>query len=481
MKRFLCVLCVATAAALALPVSSCKKENEETERGRYAITAAYYGGNTVESVCEFSFYNSTDEGIETLEFNLWGNAYRKDATYAAVNEADSAFYSGESYGGESVESVTGCESFEIGGEDENLLYVHLDEAIFPGERHTVTINYTLTLANVNHRTGLTESGVNLGNFYPQLCAYFNGGYAENPYYSLGDPFVAECADYEVKLKLPKGYVAATSGIRQSARADGEYAEYVFSLDCARDFAAVLYKNAKTLEKSVNGTAVTLYYTGESAPQTVFLAVCESFEYFSDAFGEYAYPTFTAAYVPLNVSGMEYPCLTMISDSLSESDAVYAAVHETAHQWWYSMVGSDQVNESWQDEGLAEYSTLCFFAENPVYGYTKTAMLGSAIKAYRGYYSVYSQLFGETDTTMSRSLKDFSGEYEYVNIAYNKGLLLFENLHAAMGGEKFFKALRSYFDDCKFTIAAKEQLIARFAALHDTEGVFDSFLNGKVVI
>lgn len=257
--------------------------------------------------------------------------------------------------------------------------------------------------------------------------------------------------------------------------------YRYQLKRARDFAAVLSKKFKVVSREAGGCEVKLYYTGNSEPKRQLDAACESLEYFSDTFGDYAYPTLSVVFTPLYVSGMEYPALTMINSALGEADAVYTVAHENAHQWWYAMVGNDQVNCAWQDEGLAEYSTVCFFEKHPSYGFTRTAALGSAIKSYRAYYSVYNQIFGKADTTMTRSLNSFSSDYEYVNIAYNKGLLMFETVRTAMGDSKFFSATKRYFETNRFKIASPEELISHYAKLHDVEGLFASYIDGKVII
>ena len=31
-------------------------------------------------------------------------------------------------------------------------------------------------------------------------------------------------------------------------------------------------------------------------------------------------------------------------------------HEVAHQWWYSLVGNDQIDEPWLDEAFAQFTT-----------------------------------------------------------------------------------------------------------------------------
>ena len=147
-----------------------------------------------------------------------------------------------------------------------------------------------------------------------------------------------------------------------------------------------------------------------------------------------------------------------------------------------MAGSDQINNAWQDEGLAEYSALCFFEEHPDYGFTRTGLINSATEAYRAYYSVYNQIFGDADTTMGRHLKDFVSDYEYVNIAYNKGLIMFDSLRTSIGDDRFFKGLKSYFESANGKIATPEQLIESFTATGvDIAGFFDSFLEGKIII
>ncbi|MCM1438652.1 MAG: M1 family metallopeptidase [Roseburia sp.] len=483
MKKTFIIFTAAAITLAALPFTACKK-SEGNGVSRYEITAAYNAEErTISGAADFTFYNSTDNEISDLQFNLWGNAFRENAAYKPVSDSlfAKAYYAGKSYGSETVEKVEGCASWEVGGEDENILNVVLNSPVYPEQSVKVTITYTLNLAKINHRTGVTEDTVNLGNFYPVLCAYSTEGFITAPYYPNGDPFVSECADFDVTLSLPRGYTAATSGKEVSRSEAGEVVTTRYELKKARDFAAVLSDKFKTVEREVDGCAVTVFYCGDTEPVRETDAACESLAYYSRTFGKYAYPTLSVVFTPLYVSGMEYPALTMINSALDEADGVYTVAHENAHQWWYAMVGNDQINCAWQDEGLAEYSTLCFFENHPAYGFTRTQTLGAAIKSYRAYYSVYNQIFGKADTTMTRSLKDFDSEYEYVNIAYNKGLLMFETVRTAMGDKKFFEAAKSYFENNRFKIASPEELISHFAARHDVEGLFSSYIDGKAVI
>ena len=69
-------------------------------------------------------------------------------------------------------------------------------------------------------------------------------------------------------------------------------------------------------------------------------------------------------------GMEYGALVYISlDVTDQLQYQGVIVHEIAHQWWYGLVGNNQILTAWIDEGLAEYCTAVFFETHPQYGKT----------------------------------------------------------------------------------------------------------------
>ena len=84
--------------------------------------------------------------------------------------------------------------------------------------------------------------------------------------------------------------------------------------------------------------------------------------------------------------------------------------------------------------------------------------------------------------MTRNLSTFASDYEYNNITYNKGLLLFDMLRKSVGDEKFFGCLKGYFADYDGKIASAEGLVSEFMKSGvDIEGVFTSFTEGKILI
>ena len=484
MKKLLCVALLSVCLAFSLPFFvSCKKEQKVGSR--YEITAEFVPETaTVTGTVKVTFENLTDNELEVLKFQLYPNAYRKDALYAPVSKEvkNSAYYAGESYGEMVISSVNGAKGWEVMGEDENILYAYLPQALFPEDKVVLDIGFMVKLAKVNHRTGIAEKTVNLGNFFPILCAYQNGGFVETAYYSDGDPFLSDCADFKVTLKLPKEYTVASTGEIVSERTLESKKEYLFSAEKVRDFALVLSNKFRVTQATVNGKTLSYYYyADENAEQTLSVA-CEAFAYFEKTFGEYPYTTYAVTQTGFCHGGMEYPRLAMVSADLAGTELYRAVAHETAHQWWYAVVGSNQIENAWQDEGLAEYSALCFFEEHPSYGVKREDEVLSALKEYRSYYDVYGSVLGRTDTKMTRHLKEYLSDYEYKCLSYDKAVVMLDALRKSVGDKKFFAGLRRYYADNRYKIATPYNMVGSFEKVGlDVAGFFDSFLEGKGVL
>ena len=460
MKRFVLFLSV---LALVLPLFSFAGcSGGEVPRSKYDISAAYEEG-VLSAEMRFTYRNAEECEMPVLEFNLYGNAYREGAALSPVSRSyrAKAYYNGDSYGNMEITEVSPCAAWEVCGQDENILRVELEKPVSPGGETTVTIRYTLALAEVEHRTGIARRAVNLGNFYPILCVYEpENGFYECEYYSHGDPFYSECADYTVEFTAGAEYVVASSGAVSAATAAGGKKTYSMELSNARDFAIVLSDEFTLLQGRAGDVNVLYYsYSDENAAETLALLE-ESVSCFSDTFGEYPYQTYSAVQTGFCYGGMEYPALAMLSDFLGRSSYEYAAVHETAHQWWYAAVGNNELEYAWLDEGLAEYSTALFFEEHPQYGQKAEDILAGARKVYGAFHTVQEQLTGGEDTSMSRHLRDF-GEYEYAVISYDKGMLLFDTLRAALGERRFLSALKKYCRENAGGIATPDTLKAAF--------------------
>ncbi len=460
-------------------------ENKAKVHTVYEITAEYVPETmTLTGTNKVTFENATDSALSVLKFQLYANAYRKDAKESPVLKSylNAAYYQGESFGEMVISSVTGAKNWEILGDDENILYVYLQEELYPNESLVVDIGFLVKLARVNHRTGGTQHTVNLANAFPVLCGVEGDAFKETYYTAIGDPFYQDFADYTVSLTLPKEYAVAATGTLVQENVLESKRAYVFSAPCVRDFAAVCSAKFRLLQKDVGGNVVEYYYYADAQAEKTLDLIAEAFSFFEKTFGEYPYARYAVAQTGFCYGGMEYPCLSMISDELTGEAQVRAIVHETAHQWWGVAVGSNQIDNAWQDEGVAEYSALAFFDTYEKYGVARDRAVQDALKEYRSYYDVYGSVLGRTDTKMTRALDGYVSEYEYKCLAFDKAVVMLDTLRKAVGDDAFFDGLREYYKHNLYKTARAEDFIAAFERVGlDVDGFFESFLQGKAIL
>ena len=119
--------------------------------------------------------------------------------------------------------------------------------------------------------------------------------------------------------------------------------------------------------------------------------------------------------------------------------------------------------------------------------TKTVVPDNIIKnqtnSYVTFIEVYSSVFESVDTSMNRELNEYGTEYEYVYIAYVKGMLFFDSLRELVGDKRFFVALKDYFNSNCFSIATPETLLNSFekSTKLNLKDYFASWINGNVEI
>src|SRR5206468_11046822 len=87
--------------------------------------------------------------------------------------------------------------------------------------------------------------------------------------------------------------------------------------------------------------------------SVLLAAArEALRSLSERYGRYPWRTYTIVVPPdLRAVGIEYPTLSFVGIS---GYGRLIVNHETAHQWFYSLVGNDQARDPWLDETLATW-------------------------------------------------------------------------------------------------------------------------------
>ena len=437
-----------------------------------------------------TYYNNSENMFNSLYFHLYPNAFREGSKLSVVSTTDfaKAYPNGQSYGNIEIKNVyNGVYQFKysLQGEEMNILEVKLEKPLYPDEKVEINIDFDVTLANVNHRLGYGENTINFGNFYPIACVYEDGkGFSMSPYHSNGDPFYSECANYEVEISYANGFEIASTGSAISQKEENGFKTATFKGENVRDFAFVLSKNFEKVSKKVDGVNVNYYgYKGDKNLDNPLKVSADALKTFNNYFGEYPYKELNVVKTNFVHGGMEYPELVYISDDISdEKDLNYVIVHEIAHQWWYGVVGNDEYNHAWIDEGLAEYSTLLFFEENKSYGENYKTMIANAQKNYLTFEDVFEKVTGEVDRRMDRPINEFATEPEYSLLTYTKSVLMFNSLRDLLGKNRLKKVFRNIYEDYQFKIISPEELIALFVREggREMESFFNNWLQGKII-
>lgn len=487
MKKSICfavavVLCVSVLCFFGCSPNA--MESAIKNGDDYTIVCAYdEKAHALSAVQTVEVKNRSENSFSALKFHIFANQYRQDAangvvpaTYKAI-----AYPNGESFGDITFDSakVNGVAvAFVIEGEDMDILSVPLGSELFPDQSVTVELTYTVQLANIKHRLGWTENAVNLGNFYPILCHIENGNYSCTPYYNIGDPFVSDVANYEVTLKIAENFVVASTGNLEEASAENGYVAYRYKAKAVRDFAFVASEKFKKLSQTVGNVSVNYFYFGDANAENSLATAVGALEYYTKNIGDYPYNQISVCETDFCYGGMEYPSLVMVT---AGSQAYQEAIaHEVAHQWFYATVGNDQIKNAWMDEGLAEFVTYLYLDDAGVTQLDKNVLAN--LKTYTTYVDVLNNFYEKVDTTF-RSVEKFRNDNEYVVMTYVKGSLMFSTLYDTMGKAKFFKALKNYYDETRFTIAAPTQMIDNFAKVGGTEiaTIFANFAEGKEIL
>ncbi len=480
MKKYISTLCV--LIALISVLSACNKKTAEAEVTRYEIDLTLDMENmTVTASQEVIYTNNTDTTLNEIVFHIYANAFSKNSPIpVAERHYDNAYYNGESYGSISIKHL------EVEGktcnytEDNQLLRVPTLDLII-GESVTISMTYEIIIPCVKHRFGYNDKSINLGNFYPQVAVYESGSFRDDPYYGIGDPFYSEIAYYNVKVNAPSDYSVAGTGeaVHSTSNIKTKNIEYV--AENVRDFALILSDEYEFISANCGSVAINYYYYNDENAEDTLSVACQAIELFSELIGAYPYQTFNVAQAGFIYGGMEYPQLVFISDELSVDNIGRVLVHEIAHQWWYGIVGSDSINEAWVDEGLAEFMTLTFY-DKIGDAETKDKLVDEAFNRYTAFQGVTYRLPEGITGEMQMSLSEYASEEHYITMVYVKGLLMYNTLYEIMG-EDIYKALRIYYEKCKYTNASAEILIACFEKANNmkVEKIFDAWINGYVVM
>jgi hypothetical protein len=442
------------------------KTENMPKKNIYQIEVDYDGKNIILGNMNIKYYNKSDRTHTNLFFHMYANIFKSRNHLPFFSEdLSKVFPQGFNPGGlEVLEAVQEGKPIQWTlEEDDQILQINLKDAVKPGNHTDIFIKFRLTLPNANFRLGYQQFGhdkitTSLGNWYPILAVFENGEWILDTHCSMGDPGYSDISDYNVEFTTPLRFTVAASGILSNHVTEGNKEIYNYVAENVRDFAAAISNNYEIAEDMVDGIKIISYFHPEDS-KGGFMAldtVKHALKIFNDSFGKYPYDELRIAEANYYCGGMEYPTFIMMNTgkykepNLSNTSLERSTAHEVAHQWWYGVVGNNQVRESWIDEGLTEFSTAYYFEKR--YG-------EAGREAYfERYVDTARNIIQNSTMKMYDPLPQFKIRGEYFPVVYINGMLFYDSLRSQIDDEHFFYLLKTYYEKYKYKNVNMVQLI-----------------------
>jgi hypothetical protein len=294
-------------------------------------------------------------------------------------------------------------------EDRTVFKVDLHEPLESGETLRVQIDWESQLPRVRRRTGYKDDFLLVAQWFPKLGVYeAERGWICHQFHANTE-FYSDYGTYDVTLDLPREYEGkvGASGVKVNDAPKGDRVEVRFSAPSSADqrredvfgkralvhdftwtadtryvypayrqtfrFSEWAERFPTEIEKAremfaeephLRDVDVTVLIHPERAEQAVrhFQATCAALFFYGLWFGEYPYEHVTVvdpAWGARAAGGMEYPTLFTCGTRLFTTEDMHqpesVTVHECGHQFWYGLVGNNEFEAAWLDEGLNSYT------------------------------------------------------------------------------------------------------------------------------
>lgn len=453
------------------------------------------------------YINNSPNTLNYIWFHLWPNAYRDNKTALTKQMRQDGdltlFFSKYRDRGwiDSLQFLVNGDAarMEIDMKNPDLCRVFFDVPIPPGGKAIISTPFRVVIPKgIFSRLGHLGQAYQITQWYPKPAVFDKDGWHQMPYLGQGE-FYSEYGTFDVYVNLPDNYVVGATGdlvdgekelewLNQKVKETEAIKEFNlrdlsfppssdgrktlhYHQEKVHDFAWFADKRYHVLKGEValpaSGRKVTTWamFTNNEADLWK-----NSIEYLNDAtyyyslwVGEYAYNHVTAVDGVLSEGGgMEYPNVTIIGESGNAVSLEEVIMHEVGHNWFYGMLGSNERDHPWMDEGLNSFIESRYMKRkfpdlkmHDAYGGRKLIDFG--LKWLGVYNMPYERLGLEAYTAQARANTDqpielHSNDYTSINygtVVYMKTAVAFNFLMQYLGEEKMDELMFAYFQKWKF--------------------------------
>jgi hypothetical protein len=345
----------------------------------------------------------------------------------------------------------------------------------------------------------------IAQWFPKIGVLEASGWNCHQFH-VGTEFYADYGVYDVRLTVPKGWIVGATGVRQSLEnnSDGTSTHQYVQKD-VHDFAWTTSPNLiERIEhfehESLPDVEMRLLLQPEHEAQAErhFRATRITLTRYGEWFGAYPYTQLTIVDPAWQsgAGGMEYPTLFTAGTSWLAPSKITrpegVTIHEAGHQFWYGLIGNNEFEYAWLDEGLNTFSTAKAIEAEDLPNYHSVRYFGGFLpyvfndiprsRAVDG-----NRLSGYR--TAARSDAQSTPTFQYWPgtggaISYNKTALWLHTLERHLGWETVQKILSTFFSRFKFRHPLPQDFFATanevanadldwfFDQVHRSSNVFD---------
>ncbi len=285
-------------------------------------------------------------------------------------------------------------------DDRTVIRVPLPSPIAPGGQIQLEIDFYTLFPHVYARAGYHGNFFLGGQWFPKIGVWEKAGmrYATTAgwnchQYHANSEFYADYGKYFVDLTAPSNYIVGATGVRTAERKNSDgttthsfhqdnvhdfawtaqpnFVRMVRTFEADREVSAVELTNISRMlgishaDARLSNVEIILLLQPEHLRQAErhFRAVINAIKYFGLWYGSYPHATITVVDPPAGAegaAGMEYPTFITAGTSwlIGNNDGTpeEVVVHEFGHQFWQGLVGTNEFEEAWMDEGFNTFST-----------------------------------------------------------------------------------------------------------------------------
>ena len=253
--------------------------------------------------------------------------------------------------------------------DETVMSVPLAQPIEPGASATIEVAWTAHVPRTFARTGAIGNFFFIAQWFPKLGVLQEDGWNCHQFHA-GTEFFSDYGVYDVSLTVPAGWPLGATGVQRERRdnADGTATHRYYQED-VHDFAWTtspdyIERTARFEHPRLPPVEMRLLLQPEHAGQAArhFDATRTTLKYYGEWYGAYPYGHITIVDPAFQsgAGGMEYPTLFTAGTRWLAPAGVTTpegvTIHEAGHQFWYGIVGNNEFEDAWMDEGFNTFST-----------------------------------------------------------------------------------------------------------------------------